>query len=418
VPLNWVSELKGPDWQNPYRPASPTESVTKPGGAYHIVSDQPIVAYQFNPLEGSVAASPGCPSTSAGDGHCYSYSSDASLLLPSHVLSSRYIATGYHALHQDASSMTSNNWGKLDMGDFVTITATQPNTVVWLSPRPTQSLLAWPDAPHLMPGQPAVFSMGAGQVAQIFTPGTSLDETLSGSDIFSEGKPIQVLSGVACASVPFDPAHCGHMEDQVLPIETLGKDYVVPSLYDASGSRIAHTVRVQAISDATAVTFEPTMLTGVTLARGEVVEIPNVQGDVRVSSSVPFGVTQFVNSRSKQSQNDLALGGPSQITLAPSSQFRTKHSFAASPLYDANFVSVTAPTGAMVSLDGQPIAPEIFMAVGASGMSVARVALTKNDRVHVVVADKPVGVLVYGFAPYASYAYAGSLDLRRTPPTP
>jgi hypothetical protein len=270
----------------------------------------------------------------------------------------------------------------------------------------------------LLPGQPAMFSMIPGQVVQLFTPGKSLDETLSGSEISSGGKPIQVLSGVACASIPFDPARCGHIEDHVLPVETLGKDYVVPSLYDVSGSRIAHTIRVQSISDATAVTFEPTMLTGVTLARGEVVEIPNVLVDVRVSSSVPFAVTQFVNSRSKASQNDLVLGGPIQISATPSSQFRTKHSFAASPQYDANFVSVTAPTGAMVSLDGQAIAPEIFMAVGASGMSVARAPLTKNDRVHVVAADKPVGVLVYGYAPYASYAYAGSLDLRRAAPMP
>jgi hypothetical protein len=315
--------------------------------------------------------------------------------------------------------MTSNNWGKLDMGDFVTITATQPDTTVWLSPRPTQSLLDLRDSPHLMPGQQLMISLAAaGQVVQVFTPGTSLDETFSGAGIASGGKRIQVLSGVSCASIPFDPAHCGHIEDPVFPLEALGKDYVVPSLYDPFGSRIAHTIRVQAISDATAITFEPTMMTGVTLARGEVVEVPNVMVDVRISSSVPFGVTQFVNSRSKAASNDLALSGPNQVAVAPSSQFRTTHSFAASPIYDANFVSVTAPTGTMVSLDGQPMPPEGFMAVGASGMSVARSPLTKNDRVHVVAADKPVGVLVYGYAPYASYAYTGSLDLRRSAPTP
>jgi hypothetical protein len=46
-------------------------------------------------------------------------------------------------------------------------------------------------------------------------------------------------------------------------------------------------------------------------------------------------------------------------------------------------------------------------------MSVGRVVLRQNDHLHVVTADKPVGVVVYGYSPYASYAYAGGLDLRR-----
>jgi carbonic anhydrase/acetyltransferase-like protein (isoleucine patch superfamily) len=39
-----------------------------------------------------------------------------------------------------------------------------------------------------------------------------------------------VLSGVGCASIPLDPAHCGHLEDAVFPTDALGKDYIVPLL--------------------------------------------------------------------------------------------------------------------------------------------------------------------------------------------
>jgi hypothetical protein len=51
-------------------------------------------------------------------------------------------------------------------------------------------------------------------------------------------------------------------------------------------------------------------------------------------------------------------------------------------------------------------------------MSVARVStpLANNERVHVVTADKPVGVIVNGFADYASYAYPAGLDLRHVAP--
>jgi hypothetical protein len=221
---------------------------------------------------------------------------------------------------------------------------------------------------------------------------------------------------MGCASIPNDPAHCSHLEDPVLPVDALGKDYVVPVMSGASGGKYGHTIRVQSISDTTAITFEPTMLTGVTLNRGEVVEVDNVMVDVRISSTTPFAVTQFVNGRSKAVPDGLNVGGPNQIAIPPVSQFRTSYSFAASPDYDTAFASIVAPTGAMVSLDGKPVPAASFLPVGASGMSVARVALTNNDKVHTLTADKAVGLVVYGFTPYASYAYAGGLDLKRAAP--
>jgi len=418
VVLPWVPELKGSDWRTPYQPVGMTESVNKLNGAYHIVSNQPIVAYQFSPLEGTIAASNGCPAIPAGRNNCYSYSADASLLIPGHALSGNYVVTGFHALHQDPSPPW--NPSKLNMGDSIAITATQATTVE-LDLRPGQSVLAWPASPHLAPGQAAKFPMNAGQVLELFTPGMSQDETLSGSVISAAGK-LQVLSGVGCASIPPDPSYCGHVEDTVVPLEALGKDYVVPVLSGPgpTGARLAHTIRIQSISDGTAVTFEPTMQTGVTLAKGEVVEIANVKVDVRISSTVPFAVTQFIAGR-PNAPDELSIGGPSQVTVAPSSQFRTSYSFAASPSYDANFASIVGPTGASVSVDGQNVPLDI--AVGASGMSVGRAVLRQNDHLHSLTADKPVGVVVYGFSPYASYAYAGGLDLRRgaqvsAPPPP
>jgi hypothetical protein len=284
VALPWVPELKGSDWRTPYQPVGPTESVNKLNGAYHIVSNQPIVAYQFSPLEGTIAASNGCPAIPAGRNSCYSYSADASLLIPGHALSGNYVVTGFHAVHQDAFPYSTAS--KLNMGDFIAITATQATTVE-LDLRPGQTVLAWPDSPRLAPGQAAKFSMNAGQVLQLFTPGMSPDETLSGSVISAAGG-LQVLSGVGCASIPLDPSYCSHVEDPVLPLEALGKEYVVPVLSGPGpmGPRFAHTIRVQSISDGTAITFEPTMLTGVTLAKGEVVEIPNVKIDATHPSHV------------------------------------------------------------------------------------------------------------------------------------
>ncbi len=411
MPLGWVSELKGPDWDVPFVPASSSPGVRIPNGAYHVVSDTPLVAAQFNSLESRGDGS-GCPMLPAIGNACYSYSNDASLLIPSQALASKYVVTGYHAWHAEAFPPP-NGTGKLDMGDLIALTGTQANTEVTLSLRPNQGVVGWPGLPNFMPGQPATFTMGAGEVIELFTPGTSSTDTFSGAEIASN-HPIQLFSGVGCASIPEDPSHCGHVEDPVLPVDAFGKEYVIPVLMSASGARLSNTIRVQAISDATALTFEPTTFNAVTLGSGEFLEIPNVTVDVRISSNTPFGVTQYVNARPNLALDGASMGGPNQLSVTPVSQFKTTYSFVVSPFYDANFVSVIAPTGVSVSLDHEMIAPDKYSAVGASGMSVSRAVgpLTAREHVHSLVADKPIGIVIYGFSPYSSYLYAGGLDLK------
>jgi len=409
VPLDWLAELKGADWETPYVPASSSQGVHSLNGAYHVVSDIPIVAVQFNPLESKVEAA-GCPTVPAANGGCYSYSNDASLLIPTQALARSYVVTGYHAWHADAFPPPSGT-GKLDMGDLIAITATQANTDVTLSLRPNQGVVGYPGLPTFMAGQPARFTMGAGEVIEPFTPGTSDTDTFSGAEITSTNR-IQLFSGVGCASIPENPWQCGHVEDSVLPVDALGKEYVVPVLTSGAGARMANTIRIQSISDGTALTFEPTSLNAVTLDRGQFLEIPNVIVDVRITANTPFAVTQYLNARPKTGLDTSAVGGPNQLSVPPIGQFKTGYSFVVSPFYNSNFVSIIAPTGASVALDKVSIAADKFTAVGASGMSVSRAGPLAGDHVHTLLADKPIGIVIYGLSDFSSYVYSGGLDLK------
>jgi hypothetical protein len=418
--LDWVPELKGPDWEVPYQPGSITQSIKKANGAYRVVSNKPIVVYQFNSLESEIDDTRGCPPVPGAGAYCYSYSSDGSLLLPVHAMSSTYVVAGFHAWHKDSAAQPGATTGRLNIGDFISITAPQANTEVTIALRPGQTVLSGPDLPRFNPGEKTTFTMSERQVAQLFTPGTSKSDTFSGAEItVKDGKPVQVLSGAACVNVFDEDSPCGHIEDSVLPFETLGKDYVVPLLTSGAagdaGTGIRHKFRVQAVSDGTAITFEPKLLSGVTLSKGEPYEPPiNVTADLRISSTTPFAVTQYVTGRTSSSRISDNVGSANQVMVPPVSQFRTSYVFMASPEFGTNYLIVTAPTGAAVSLDNQPIAAVHFLAVGASGMSVARVPVTAGNRVHTVTADKPVGIHVFGVGPYASYALTGGLDLKRT----
>ncbi|MDH5492495.1 MAG: IgGFc-binding protein, partial [Myxococcales bacterium] len=84
VALPWIPSLKGS--------GGGASSTLEAGGAYRIQSDIPVTLYQFNPLDFRIPRD--CADeTDAPDGQCFSFSNDASLLLPTHVLTGRYLVT-------------------------------------------------------------------------------------------------------------------------------------------------------------------------------------------------------------------------------------------------------------------------------------------------------------------------------------
>jgi hypothetical protein len=412
VPLEWVSDLKGPDWSKPFLPITLTESISKQGAAYHVVSDQPIIAYQFSPIEVILGDNQNCPVVENGGG-CYSYSTDASALLPSHVLTPGYVATGYRGWRTPAAAAG----GALNGGDFLAITAVQANSSVKITPPAGQAILALADGTRAPTGQP--ISMGAGDVLELFNPGMS-DDSFSGTVVEEvNGRPLQVLSGASCGTVPAGLGNCGHMEDPVFPNGTLGTEYVVPALPRAASS--GYTLRIHALSDGTALSFEPSsMYRNVTLSRGDVLEIQGT-ADARILGTTPFAVTQFLNG-GVSSRDE---GGPGQLAVTPRSQYQQEYKFLAAPDQslvpgDSNslssFVIIMAPTGARVKLDGRSLAVDMFNAVGASGISVLSLPLNQNNQVHTLSADRPVGIVVYGYGKtlYTNYLYSGGQQFNRT----
>ena len=124
-------------------------------------SDRPIVAYQFNSLENEIPDTRGCPSVTGASANCFSYSSDGSLLLPAHALSSKYVVAGFHAWHKDWATLPGSVMGRLNMGDFISITAPQANTEVTIKLRPGQGILSGVDLPRVNPGDTTTITMSA-----------------------------------------------------------------------------------------------------------------------------------------------------------------------------------------------------------------------------------------------------------------
>ena len=109
-----------------------------------------------------------------------------------------------------------------------------------------------------------------------------------------------------------------------------------------------------------------------------------------------------------------STGDPAMALAVPVEQFRQDYLFHAPTNYESNYVDVTAPMGATVTLDGAPVA---FTAIGTTGYGIARIfPLTAGpgmDGNHSITGDMPFGITVYGYGQYTSYWYPGGLDLKQ-----
>jgi hypothetical protein len=173
-------------------------SAISAGGAYRITSDLPVIAYQFNPLDGSS-----------------SYLSDASLLLPASAYDNYYIVPAWPYGPADDAN---------DSGHpaHIQIAASQPTEVTVTTPITTQ---AGTDVPPLSPRAPQMFHLDEGDFLQLTVQ--NFGESLSGTYIQSTS-PVAVWSSNDCANVPATGSACccEHLEEQIFGLQTWGTSYV------------------------------------------------------------------------------------------------------------------------------------------------------------------------------------------------
>ncbi|MBK7584337.1 MAG: IgGFc-binding protein [Myxococcales bacterium] len=403
--LPWVKELKGPDPNFMGQPQPPGTSSLVKGGAYRVRSDQPIAAYQFNPLDYQLEPRPSdCPKGPSGDG-CYSYSNDASLLLPAHALRERY---------------TVSTWPTLGCKPaFFTITATADDTEVQLTPRGDLA----PGGGFDSSGQ-GYAKLSRGDVLQMIGMSTggpfcfdSAGSDVTGSVVVAS-KPVQVIAGNGCANIPAPETQaCDHVEEVMFPDETLGHEYVVAPPATPSGPNpdAQQTLRIVAIEEGTDVLFDPPSvhLPVVLGPSSPPLEIRYLRDNVRIKAGKPIIVAQFMQGTDKNGDDGVG-GDPAQSMAIPTGQYRNEYTFLAPESYASSWVDVIARVGQTVRVDEQVVSN--FTAIGESGWGIAHVKLGPGS-VHQASGAKTFGITVYGYGDWTSYMYPGGLNLGTINPT-
>ena len=448
--LPWVPALKGPDSDVCATPVPLSASVIAPASAFHLTSSVPVTVYQFNALEyrgqGGPAgkdwsACPGnkvcqpAPPAVPGPVGCYSFSNDASLLLPSTAMTGNYRVAG----HEGIVTMDPTTGQTTSNGGYMAVTATQDGTTVNVRVSSTGQIAAGNMGINATAaGGLLTLTLNKGDVAELLGPGGT---DLSGS-VVKASAPVQLLTGHPCYSIPPTAPACDHIEESVFPAETLGKDYVVTRPAGPNGGGVAHQVRFYGNFDNTNLTYNPpTPPPGcpTTLSAGQVVECgiggpcPTsvdltqtytcgaINQDFEVTADQPFAVGTFTLGSSivdPSTQPPDQKGDPAQSFATAVEQYRTKYVFLAPDDYSVSYVDIVAKPTTTISLDGQNLtaAPQ---GIGTSGYAVYRVKLGAGQAgAHVLTASQPVGVQVVGYGSSTSYMYPGGLNLVRIAPPP
>lgn len=412
--LPWESTLKGGEVDSCGVVLASTGSLSAVTGALRLSSTLPVSVSQHSPIEYEATGGPAGKSWSSCPGNqtcqssgsaigCYSFSSDSSLLLPTTSLGKVYRATGYVGLEP------------ANVGPYLAVTATEPATTVTVKVGPKGAILGGSGLTAKNAGDSFDLILGRGDVYVLQAPGTAE----LGGTLLSADKPIQVIDGSSCSQVPAGKQACDHLEETVVPADSLGKHYLVPVPKGPKGDYPGHVVKLFGHVDGTKLVYAGSTPSGAptTLAAGQSVDLGQVSQDFEVTGDQPFAVASYIPGGEllDPGTTSEAVGDPSARVVPAVEQFRTAYVVAAAPSYVKSFIEIVFPTGANVTVDAATITATP-KALGASGYSVASVPADHTSTVlHRIEADQPIGVQVVGFGKYTSYAHPGGLSVKSLP---
>lgn len=413
--LPWVEELKSSSFAGICAPSSvKTETVRAIGGAYHLTSSVPVTVYQFNAIEYAGTGGPAgkdwtsCHEQCAGFG-CFSYTNDASLLLPSTALTGTYRVGGMPAWPDEEGNFT--------YPPYFAVTGTADGTTVTVQLSPTAAIAGGAGVADTAAGGTTTFTLDQGDVVQVVGTATA---DMSGT-LVTASAPVQVITGIACTNNPHDSDACDHLEESVLPAETLGKHYFVTAPTAPQGTVVGHVVRLYGNVDGTQLSYPGQNPGGPSsIDAGEVVDLGVVSVDFEIVADHEISTASFSLAA------DLLMpgvpfadqmGDPSMSFMVAVEQYRRKYVFLAPNDYDVSWVDVVQPVDAVLTLDGNAVQATVTPL--SSGFGIARVELGPGQGgAHVLTATAPIGIQVAGYGNYTSYQYAGGLNLGHIAPIP
>ncbi len=310
-------------------------------------------------------------------------SSDATALIPTRILGTRYIVLDYPA---------DPNLG--ETGGTVTIVATEDNTTVSYTP---------PCALHTLPGDPPAPAAGtptthtlasAGQTVTLLA--NSANSSLSGMEITAD-KPIAVFQGNQITYVPHGSSSADMMYHQSVPVELWGTAY---GLVATAGRSVGDRVRVVADSACTVSLSDGTTFN---LAAHGVHEFDLPANSTRMlTATSPVSVGFCSKSSTYRGE-----AGDASLLMVPPTDYGISHgrfvTYTTERIHTWYVVVVTDQPAGMTH-NGNNISSR-FQPIGTTGYSYARFTVTSGTH-RLDHSNGTFNAWTYGVGNVQSYLYS------------
>ncbi len=377
-------------------PDQSVDGTGKEHKAYKVVSDLPIVAYQFNPLD-----------------NVNVFSNDASLLIPRTAWDSQYYVMSWPTTDRRTPAP-----GNHPYHGYLSIVAWEDNTMVEVTP--TAAVRASATQTSIAAGTPTTFTLMAHDILTLEAAPPAGDLTgtkvvaVNGTQVFGVFGGHEAM-GFGEMTPPnmtntLGPCCADHIEDMLFPTSTWGKTFAIVRSQNR-GTNEPDVLRIIAQKPGTMVTFDPAPTgTCPALSPGMFCQV-KIAADTVVSSNEPILVGHYLESAIWQDPffgMAVGEGDPSMAIAVPVEQFRKDYTILVPSQYTKNFMSISAPATGAVLVDGLPIQLAAF---GGGMYRAARHVV--NPGQHKISCPNGCGVLVYGYSNAVSYMFAGGLDLKK-----
>ncbi len=366
-----------------------------------LTSDQPITVHLINPENGLDVKS-----------------NDATLLFPTDALGNDYRIMGWKSFWTLAQGRDESGYPNYGFESYLTVVATSSSSTT-VTVTPTASIQAGTNADGspidvISAGEQRIFSLQNGDVLNLTTLPTVGLADLTGTRI-QASQPVAAFFAHNCAFIPaVDVPFCDHLEHQLAPVNTWGKEYVA-DVFKSRGEGGYDMWRVMAANDGTVLNSEPAIpeLSGRVLNAGEWVEYKASQSHI-VSANGPIQMGHFMIGSNFPGFDEACgdtvktgIGDPAFTIGVATTQYIDSYVVLTPPGYSDDWLNIVKPVGVAVTLDGSAVGSGV--AVGSTGFELVQVPVA--DGVHIIDGDEPFGVTAYGYDCDVSYAYPGGMLL-------
>jgi hypothetical protein len=356
-------------------------NITTPSMSYdsklslHIESTEPVSVYALNSLV---------------------YFTDATNLLPVNVLGTDYYHISYAPTNNDEDKKIGATY------DGYTIVATEENTTVSVNGTVLNTT-----------------PLTKGQVYHVYKWNTDM----TGAHITSN-HPIALFSNNVCSRVPNDKNASDYLFQQMMPVNTWGKKYVVPATI-----RGKERVRIVASQDNTTITQTGgTLKTGsLTLDKGQFVELETTlaAGGCYISADKPVGVCSYLVGYFDTAEKDPYMDGDPAIGwIPPVEQFVDSATIApfipgGTTMLNAHYALLVAKTNSIgetsmkIGTDAATALSGGTWTTGANpDYSFYNLPLTNTNHSYTFVNPKGLAILGYGTGSMEGYYYLAASAVR------